>query len=148
MNIVNTSHKSESYRGGKSATSQKTRPLVLIAEENQEIREKLRELIDLYDLQAVEAECGKSAVESAIAHCPDLIIMDDNLPGMGCFETMRLMRSISSLNIVPILLLSDYSKQTHSNPALAAECDDCFARPLDLGLLGKSLGKFLFLKGE
>lgn len=148
MNIVNTSHKSESYKGRKSAISQKTRPLVLIADENQEVREKLRELIDLYDLRVIEAKCGKSAFDSAVVHCPDLVIMDDNLPGLDCLETVRLIRSITLLNIVPILLLSNHSDKTQLNSALAAECDGCFTKSLDLGLLGKSLGKFLFLEGE
>jgi Response regulator containing a CheY-like receiver domain and an HD-GYP domain len=122
------------------------RPRVLLAQDGENHCETLRELLELYDLEVLEAESGEAAVDGAVIYRPDLIIMDKNLPGLGSFDAMRLIRAISSLRDVPMIFLSDYPERTERLQAFSSGADDYLIKPLDLDRVDRVLEKFLFLK--
>lgn len=122
-------------------------PLVLVAQDGEKACEILEESLKSFDLEVLEVGTSEAAVNYAVNHQPDLIIMDNYLSGVSSFEAMRLIRSTNSLSIVPILFLSDCPGENMLNQAFAAGCDDYLLRPLDSDKLSKLLGKFLFLKG-
>jgi CheY-like chemotaxis protein len=148
MDTAQISYKSRNNIADTVASYKEKRPRVLIAQNNETAREILNQSFNLYDLEIVEAKSGEAAVKGAVNHQPDLIIMDNELPGLGSLEAMRLIRSINSLSIVPILFLSDCPQKSPHNEAFAAGCDDYLLSPIDSDKLNKLLGKFLFLKGE
>ncbi|HEX8370783.1 MAG TPA: response regulator [Pyrinomonadaceae bacterium] len=132
---------------GKAFSYAEKRPLVLIAQNADKARATLKELLDLYDLKVVEAGSGEEAVDAVVIRRPDLIIVDKHLPGLGSFEAIRLIRSIISLSIIPIVFLSDYPERTERCRAFEAGCDEYLVKPLDLDRLDSSLEKFLFQTG-
>jgi CheY-like chemotaxis protein len=147
MNITQVSPISENNIARSIKYCERKKPLVLIAQNDEKDCVTLKESLELHDLEVLKVETGESAVNYAVNHQPDLIIMDNYLSGQSCLEAMRLIRSINSLSIVPILFLSDNSEENQSEKAVLAGCDDYLVRPIDSDKLGKLLGKFLFLKG-
>jgi DNA-binding response OmpR family regulator len=147
MNITQVSPISENNTVRSTRYCERKKPLVLIAQDDEKDGVKLRESLKLHDLEVLAVETGEAAVNYAVTHQPDLIIMDNYLSGLSSFDAMRLIRSINSLSIVPILFLSDCSEENQSEQAVLAGCDDYLVRPLDSAKLGNLLGKFLFLKG-
>ena len=145
MNTSQILHQSTSnnFRGTAFSRSEK-QPLVLIAQAAAPARETLKELLDLYDLKVIEAASGEEALDAAVIGRPDLIIMDKYLPGLSSFEAIRLIRSITSLSVIPIVFLSDYPRRGERYRAFAAGCDEYLVKPLDLDRLDSSLEKFLF----
>ncbi len=67
------------------------------------MRELLSELTQLELLTAPNAELG---VELIRAHRPSAVILDINLPGMGGFEALRLLRSWPDTRDIPVIALS------------------------------------------
>jgi two-component system, cell cycle response regulator DivK len=149
MNTAQILHQSTNGSIGSTAfLYSEKRPLVLIAQDDDEARAALKELLDLYNLKVVEAGSGEEAVDAAVIRRPDLIIMDKHLPGLGSFEAIRLIRSITSLSSIPIVFLSDYPERTERCRAFESGCDEYLVKPIDLDRLDLSLEKFLFQNGE
>lgn len=82
---------------------------ILVADDSPIIRKVLCELFETqedYDLCA-EAENGREAVELAIKHHPDLIILDLEMPVMNGLDAAREIKR--SLPDVPIILFTQYA---------------------------------------
>ena len=145
MNTSQILHKSQAnQKMFISSACLKKIPKVLVAEENIESRSVTNELLDLYDVKILKTENGEEAVDFAVYHRPNLIILDPTLPGIDGFETARLIRSIGSLNTVPIIFLSDYPDRAERYKAFAVGGSDYLIKPLDLDRLDNILEKFLF----
>lgn len=121
---------------------------VLVAEADPENLEILQELLELYDIEVVTADSGEAVIDGAVMFRPDLIIIDNQISGMNGFESIRLLRAISSLSDVPVIFLSDYPERTERIQAFAAGCNDYLVKPLDLDRLDQMLEKFLFAPAE
>ena len=73
------------------------------------MRKGLRQLIEFEDeLEVIgEASDGKTALELAIQHEPDLIVLDLNMQGMDGLETLRAMRNADVSSRIIMLTVSD-----------------------------------------
>lgn len=92
-----------------------------------------------YDVQA--AANGSEAIACARRQCPDVVLMDLNMPVMNGFEATRRLRVLPRMGRAHIIAISGY---LHDNPAwcdraYAAGCDKCFGKPVDSELLHTEL---------
>ena len=78
----------------------------LIADDNQAARRVIAEILTSYDEWSVcaEAHDGSSAVELALAHHPDLIVLDIQMPQITGIEAAR--KILNALPDALILLIS------------------------------------------
>jgi DNA-binding response OmpR family regulator len=88
---------------------QKVTTQVLIVEDNDQLREFLRAQLEFYGYQPTATGTGESALELAIRECPDVILLDINLPGIDGFETLKRLRAMPSTRDVPVILLTERS---------------------------------------
>jgi two-component system, cell cycle response regulator DivK len=65
---------------------------VLVIEDHRDLRELIREQINLKGFAAITAKNGKEGIETAIAEKPDLILMDIIMPEMDGWEATRILR--------------------------------------------------------
>jgi two-component system, NarL family, nitrate/nitrite response regulator NarL len=82
---------------------------IVVADDNPVIRKMLCVMFEAeedYDLCA-EASNGQEAIDLAIKHRPDLIILDLSMPVMNGLEAARQLKKI--MPGVPIILFSQYS---------------------------------------
>ena len=82
---------------------------VLVADDNSMIRKmlcKLFEREDDYDICA-EAENGQEAIELALKHRPDLIILDFAMPVLNGLDVARKLKKI--MPEVPIILFTQHA---------------------------------------
>lgn len=82
---------------------------VLVADDSPLIRKMLCELFereDAYDICA-EAENGQEAIDLALKHRPDLIILDFVLPVLNGLEAARQLKKI--MPNVPIILFTQHA---------------------------------------
>ena len=82
---------------------------LLLVDDHPLLRKGLGQLIDLEDdLEIIgEADNGKDAIDLAIIHDPDLIILDLNMQGMDGLETLRAMREKDISSRIVMLTVSD-----------------------------------------
>jgi two-component system, cell cycle response regulator DivK len=116
----------------------KTGPLampatVLVAEDSADTRAVLRHALASYGYHVVEAADGRQAVELAQSECPDLIVMDLNMPVMdGLAATERIRELRERCGDVPIVAATAFDTYGIREAALEAGCDAYLLKPLDL----------------
>ena len=103
-------------------------PLILIAEDNPEIRGLLRLYLEGEGLRVLEAENGDEALAKARAETPDLAILDVMMPGLSGYEVTRALRRFSEM---PILILSAKSEDNDKILGLNLGADDYVTKPFN-----------------
>jgi diguanylate cyclase (GGDEF)-like protein len=83
-----------------------TKPKILIAEDEMNLREVLRFQLSTAGYDVVEAEDGKQAIEKAREVMPDLLLLDVMMPFMDGFQVVRELRKSFLTRHIPIILLT------------------------------------------
>ena len=103
-------------------------PLILIAEDDADIRGLLKLYLEGEGLRVLEAADGADALALAREHTPDMAILDIMMPGMNGFELTRALRKYSD---IPILILSAKSQDNDKILGLNLGADDYIAKPFN-----------------
>jgi DNA-binding NarL/FixJ family response regulator len=94
-------------------------PTAVLADDHQLVREGLRRLLEDEDIVVVgEAADGLAAMELALRHRPDLIVLDVSMPLLGGIGATR--RILSTWPDARVVLLSMYGEQSLRSDGLAA----------------------------
>ena len=84
---------------------------ILIAEDESELREYLKEYLELFFENIYVARCGKSAYEIYLQKKPDIILSDINMPNLdGLSMAKKIRESDSETNIIIMSAHSDRDK--------------------------------------
>lgn len=103
-----------------------TRPLILLVDDHQAFRSKLKEIFEECGYQIVEASNGQEAIGAASTECPDLIVMDLNMPIMDGLTASRRIRQMQGrCQNIPILAMSADGPEMRE-ATLQAGCSDYF----------------------
>ena len=81
-------------------------------------------------VETVSASDGKQAIDQALLHWPDLIIMDVSMSEMGGEEACREIKKHPKLKNVPLLLLYDPGRDPSAAELKKSGCDDVIEKPL------------------
>lgn len=103
----------------------KSRMILVVDDEPRMIR-FIRMNLELEGYQVIEAKNGIQALEQVRQHLPDLVIMDIMMPEMDGFETLRMLREIST---VPVILLTVKSDEEDRIRGLELGADDYITKP-------------------
>src|SRR5262245_27113695 len=74
------------------ATFMSNRLLVLVVDDDRDVRESLAALLRAQGHEAAVAGDGHEAVRSAFRDCPDVVLLDVGLPGMDGYEVGRALK--------------------------------------------------------
>jgi CheY-like chemotaxis protein len=115
---------------------------ILIVEDVELNRDLLTQLLeDTYEL--VIAVDGAAGVEMAIAHRPDIILMDLSLPLVDGWEATRRIKANTSTAAIPVGAITANAMTGDEDRARAAGCDDFMTKPVDEDLLFAKLRHWL-----
>ena len=107
-------------------------PLLLVVEDDTQMRKFLRASLSSHGYRLVEAENGDEALTRAASYNPDLILLDLGLPDMdGLVVTKRLREWASA----PIIVISARGQEEDKINALDAGADDYLTKPFGTGEL-------------
>ena len=107
-------------------------PVVLLVEDEPQIRRFVRAALEEEDWQVFESETMQRGLVEAGTRKPDLIILDLGLPDGDGIDFILDVRVWSS---VPIIVLSARTKETEKIKALDAGADDYLTKPFGVGEL-------------
>ena len=107
---------------------------VLIIEDDNDIREFLREEIGAYFEVEVAAD-GTSGFEKARTYDADLIICDVLMPGMTGFEVTKKLKTDFDTSHIPIILLTALNSPEKHLEGIEAGADAYIAKPFSVKLL-------------
>jgi two-component system KDP operon response regulator KdpE len=100
--------------------------LILIVDDESRMRRFIRMNLELEGFQVIEADNGLAALERIRQYTPELVIMDVMMPQMDGFETLKLLREIST---VPIILLTVKDDEEDKIYGLGLGADDYVTKP-------------------
>ena len=109
-----------------------TGPIVLVVDDEVQIRRFLRTGFELNGFSVVEAGSGAEAIRAASLQPVDLVIIDLGLPDMDGSEVVERIRSWSN---VPIIVLSVRSNEADKVKLLELGADDYVVKPFGMAEL-------------
>ena len=93
----------------------------------------------------LQIHSGEEALDTAVRNRPDVIILDEDLGGMGGISAAREIRKHPLTAHTPILMLVNAPNDKFTDPSQGIEAEACFIKPAsDDDLIGK-LNELLFL---
>lgn len=101
--------------------------LILIVDDNEDIRNFVRLVLEPEGYRIIEAEEGNSALEKVETADPDLIILDLSI---GQPDGMDVCRSIRKNSMVPIIILTSHDGEVDEAMCLAIGADDFIVKPV------------------
>jgi two-component system KDP operon response regulator KdpE len=107
-------------------------PVVLIIDDEPQIRRFLKAGFDLERFTVLEETTGEAGVRTATLRRPDLIVLDLNLPDTQGLSVLERIRAWSS---VPIIVLSVRASDDDKVRLLEAGADDYVVKPFSMAEL-------------
>ena len=102
---------------------------MLVVDDSRTVRNLLQRMLRQGGFETLEAQDGKTAVEQAEAHVPDLIIMDVVMPGMNGFQATRKIRKTPETRAIPIIIMSGNEAATEEFWVIRIGANDFMAKP-------------------
>jgi len=104
------------------------RARILLADDNADMRRYITRLLErLYEVRAVID--GASALESALADPPDLVLSDAMMPRLDGFGLLKALRADERTRHLPVILLSARAGEESAVQGLGAGADDYLVKP-------------------
>ncbi|HEX5819064.1 MAG TPA: response regulator [Gemmatimonadales bacterium] len=101
-------------------------PVVLIIEDEPQMRRFLRATLRAHDYQVVEAATAREGLMQAAGRNPDLVLLDLGLPDADGLEVARALRANAR---TPIIVLSARGRESDKVAALDEGADDYLTKP-------------------
>jgi two-component system, OmpR family, KDP operon response regulator KdpE len=107
-------------------------PLVLVVDDELQMRRFLRASLASRDFAVVEAASAKEALSLMVSHNPEIVLLDLGLPDQDGVEWTRSVREWSH---TPIIVISAREQEGDKVRALDAGADDYLTKPFGLNEL-------------
>jgi CheY-like chemotaxis protein len=112
-----------------SERPERERPLVLIVEDQSELRQLYAQEFMLSGFDVIEAANGADAITNTTAWVPDVVLMDLSLPGVDGWEATRRLKSDARTAHIPVVALTAHDGSGELQRATRAGCDWFVPKP-------------------
>ena len=108
---------------------------ILIADDNQAMREAIIRFVEAEGYTALAARNGREALALALEKQPDLVLLDVTMPDIDGFEVCRRLKNNPRTALIPITMLTVLDSPDHRRYGIEAGADDFLTKPFDERLL-------------
>ncbi|HUI31425.1 MAG TPA: response regulator [Candidatus Acidoferrales bacterium] len=124
--------------------------LILIADDNVDNILLIKRILkrSSLNLEFMDAETGRDAIELAMRRKPDLILLDMKMPNMNGYEAAAALRLSEGTNTIPIIAVTAQAMLGDKERALQAGCNEYLTKPLDPILLIDTVKRYLAGKSD
>ncbi|HUW71002.1 MAG TPA: response regulator transcription factor [bacterium] len=105
------------------------RAVILVIEDDPDIRELLVYALGKEGYQTLEAASGEAGLKQVKENPPDLVILDIMLPGIDGLEVLRKLKHDQKLRPIPVLIASARGEETDIVAGLELGADDYVTKP-------------------
>jgi type II secretory ATPase GspE/PulE/Tfp pilus assembly ATPase PilB-like protein/CheY-like chemotaxis protein len=117
--------------------------LVLLVDDEDQLRRVMRDLLERQGYTVVEARDGAEALDEVDRHGPDIVILDLNLPGVDGYSVLSQLRSRASTRQLPIVVLTAKGDEDNEVRVLELGADDFLTKPFRAKALAARLENVL-----
>ena len=115
-----------------SAFAEKPASVILVIDDEPQIRRLLRVTLEASGYQIFDAASGQQGIIQAAQRLPNIILLDLGLPDL---EGMSVLKQLRERNDVPIIVLTVRDAEREKIAALDAGADDYVTKPFSTGEL-------------
>ena len=112
---------------------------IMYVEDNEDNVYVLKRWFSIVGFELIVASDGEQAVAMAAQALPDLILMDQSLPGIDGWEAARRIKASAVTRHIPVIALTANAMSGDREKALAAGCDDFDTKPVDIERLTEKI---------
>jgi two-component system cell cycle response regulator DivK len=116
---------------------------ILYVEDNPQNMRLVRKILMSAGYEVFEAPDGLTGVAVAARQCPDLILMDVNLPDINGLEATARLKASPQLAWIPVIALTANAMHGDREHCIAAGCDGYLAKPVMKNELLHAVATFL-----
>ncbi|HWW43108.1 response regulator [Pedobacter sp.] len=104
---------------------------ILVIEDNNDIRESVGEILDLAGYEVLEANHGKTGVDLAVQHLPDLILCDIMMPELDGYGVLYMLSKNPNTSAIPFIFLTAKAERLDMRKGMEMGADDYLTKPFD-----------------
>jgi two-component system cell cycle response regulator DivK len=116
---------------------------ILYIEDNMEDQRLVRKVLTTHGYDLVTAGDGEAGIDLAATQCPDLILLDLQMPGLSGLETVQRLRQIEWCAQIPIVGLTAYAEKVERAACLEAGFTDYLQKQAGISPLLALVRRFL-----
>ncbi len=104
---------------------------ILLIEDDLNMADNIKELLELTNYQVLVADNGKLGVEKALAQSPDLIICDIKMPALDGFGVLHAIQKNEHARNIPFIFLTGSDTRSDYRRAMDLGVDDFITKPFE-----------------
>ena len=105
------------------------RPVVLIVEDEADLRNLYAQQLILSGFDVLQAANGQDAIATVSAQAPDVVVMDLSLPVVDGWEATRRLKADDRTAHIPVVALTGHDGSGELQRATSAGCDWFVPKP-------------------
>jgi CheY-like chemotaxis protein len=121
---------------------------ILIVEDEPKNMKLLRDLLQRFGYEILEASDGEQGVKLAGEKIPNLILMDIMMPKMDGLEATRIIKLDIKTKHIPIIALTSFAMKGDRERTIEAGCDGYIAKPIDILEVLKTIEHYLTIQAK
>jgi len=104
---------------------------ILIIEDHDAIRENIVEVLQMAKYTVLEADNGKTGVEMALKHLPDIILCDIMMPELDGYGVLYMLNKYTETSAIPFIFLTAKADHNDLRKGMEMGADDYLTKPFD-----------------
>lgn len=112
-----------------SATEPRSRPLILVADDDRDILQLVSFRLERADYEVVQANDGEEALRLVKELRPDLAVLDLMMPKLNGYDVIREIRRDEETKAIPVILLTARVQEADVARGFEAGADDYLKKP-------------------
>jgi CheY-like chemotaxis protein len=104
---------------------------VLVIDDDKFIQKLITKTLSTEMMEVRTADDGEFGIEEALKNCPDIIILDIEMPGINGYEVCDRLRNIESTKEIPIIILSSHGSLRERMQGYDVGADDYLVKPFE-----------------
>jgi len=118
-------------------------PVVLVADDEEDIKVVLRMFLEAVGYEVVTAFDGLDALEQIKSTKPDVVLMDIMMPVIDGIEVVRQMKATPGIRDIPVVMLTAAAQSDMVERAIQAGAADYIVKPFEPETVQKAIEKVL-----
>lgn len=122
---------------------QRSRELILIVEDEPDIRQFISRVLELEGHRVLRAEDGEEGLKIARANPITMLLLDLRMPGQDGWMVLKQIKSSPKLRDIPVIMLTASVGEDQQEKAFSMGAADYLVKPLSAASLKKAVARVL-----